>query len=131
MKPIIGFALVLCTCLPAALADEPQPGKQAPESFEKQVTIHVEYLAYVPKDYDKDQDKKWPMIVFLHGSGERGADVEKVKVHGPPKIAEAKALPFVIVSPQCPPNRTWDVPALSLWLDDVMKKYRVDPDRVY
>jgi predicted peptidase len=132
MKPIVGFALALCACLPAAFAaDEPQAGKQQPQKFEKQVTIHLDYLAYVPKDYDKDPGKKWPLIVFLHGAGERGTEIEKVKVHGPPKIAEAKALPFVIVSPQCPPEQWWDVPVLSVWLDEVMSKYRVDPDRVY
>src|SRR5947209_19514547 len=132
MKPIVGFALVLCTFLTVAFAaDEPQAGKQEPEKFEKQVTIHLDYLAYVPKDYDKDPSKKWPLIVFLHGAGERGTDIEKVKVHGPPKIAEAKELPFVIVSPQCPPDRWWDVPVLSVWLDEVMTKYHVEPDRMY
>lgn len=126
------FALALCVGLPTVFAaDAPEAGKQQPETFEKQVTVKLDYLAYVPKDYDKDKDKKWPLIVFLHGAGERGTDIEKVKVHGPPKIAEAKELPFVIVSPQCPPERWWDVPVLSMWLDNVMTKYRVDPDRVY
>lgn len=137
MKVGIGFALALFTCVSLAGAADapesaaPQPGKQAPESFQKQVTVHVGYLAYVPQDYDKDPSKKWPLIIFLHGSGERGTDLELLKKHGPPKIAEEKQLPFVILSPQCPPHRTWDIPVLALWLDNMMTKYRIDPDRVY
>lgn len=106
-------------------------GKQQPEKFEKQVTLHLDYLLYTPAGYDKDANKKWPLIVFLHGAGERGNDINKVKVHGPPKVVQHKDLPFVIVSPQCPENQWWDVDTLNALLDDVLQKYHVDEDRVY
>src|SRR5262249_55215941 len=49
--------------------------------------------------------KDWPLLVFLHGSGERGDDLEKVRIHGPPKlIAEGKQFPFIVVSPQGAPQ---------------------------
>ena len=44
------------------------------------------YLLFLPEDYNKIT-RQWPLILFLHGAGERGDDLEKVKTHGPPKIA--------------------------------------------
>ena len=130
------FALALLTFMPAAFAadSEPQTG-QHPQTFEKQITIKLDYLLYLPPDYEKSADKKWPLIVFLHGSGERGSDVNDVKKHGPPKIVEKKDSPlagrFIVVSPQCPAGQWWKVEELNLLLDDIMAKYHVDSDRVY
>jgi predicted peptidase len=45
----------------------------------------INYLLYFPEGYRQDTLKKWPLLLFLHGSGERGDDLEKVKKHGPPK----------------------------------------------
>ena len=65
-------------------------------------TIEMKYLLYLPPAYDSSEEK-WPLLLFLHGAGERGDDLELVKVHGPPKmIAQGKDFPFVVVSPQCP-----------------------------
>jgi predicted peptidase len=116
-------------------AQQPQPGTQQPQAFEKQVvhTLTLKYLLYLPKEYGKEADKKWPVMVFLHGSGERGSDLEKVKAHGPPKlIAAGKEFPFLVVSPQAPLNgKGWDVETLNGMLDEVMQKYSVDASRVY
>lgn len=75
-------------------------------------------------------------MLFLHGAGERGDDLDKVKVHGPPKlVAQGKSLPFIIASPQCPSGRSWSDPAamqtLIALLDDLVEKYQVDESRVY
>lgn len=107
---------------------------QQPQTFERKITRTVvgNFLVYVPEGYEADKTKKWPMILFLHGSGERGTDLNKVKAHGPPKeVEQGRKLPFIIVSPQCPDNEWWDVFMLSGLLDDVEKKYRVDKDREY
>ena len=50
--------------------------------------LEVNFLLYLPKDYNKKKDAKWPVILFLHGAGERGDDLNRVKVHGPPKLVE-------------------------------------------
>ena len=119
-----------------AQAQETVAGQQTPLALEKSVTkvLKAGYLLYLPKDYGKDRDKKWPVMVFLHGSGESGAEIEKVKAHGPPKlIAQGKDFPFIVVSPQAPvfPRRGWDVETLNALLDDVLAKYATDTDRVY
>ncbi len=119
---------------PLAQAQQAQPGTQQPQSFEKQVvkTLTLKYLLYLPKEYGKEADKKWPVLIFLHGSGERGSDLEKVKMHGPPKlIAAGKEFPFLVVSPQAPGGKGWDVETLNGMLDEVVLKYSVDTSRVY
>jgi predicted peptidase len=72
--------------------------------------------------------------VFLHGAGERGDDLERVKIHGPPKLIEkGKAFPAIVVSPQCAAGRWWHSQLLELTtlIDDIAAKYKVDKDRIY
>ena len=95
------------------------------------LTMTSDYLLYLPDGYDVDPDKKWPLLFFLHGAGERGDDVEKVKVHGPPKIVGKKDLPFIIVSPQCPRGEWWDPFVLNRLYDKIVGEHQVDLDRVY
>lgn len=102
--------------------------------FEKKITVTVSagYLLHLPGDYAKNKRKKWPLVLFLHGSGERGSDLNKVRVHGPPKLVDnGQDLPFILVSPQCPDGRWWDNDTLNALLDTVIKENRVDQDRVY
>lgn len=95
-------------------------------------TVTLNYLLYLPKDYSKDKSKRWPLILFLHGAGERGSDLNKVKSLGPPKlVAEGKEMPFIIVSPQVPERSTWDPEALDALLGEIIGQYAVDEDRVY
>jgi predicted peptidase len=105
--------------------------KQEAKTFEKPVTIIVKlhYLLYLPPKYEKGTEK-WPLVVFLHGAGETGNDINKVKEHGPPKLVEKKDFPFILISPQAP-TRGWNPEAVNGLIDDVMAHYRVDPDRVY
>ena len=65
----------------------------------EQYNITVNYLLYLPQDYGKDTTKLWPLMVFLHGSGEAGTDIQKVKKHGPPKLIEqGKQYSCIVVS---------------------------------
>lgn len=127
-----GLLLALSAgALVAQSADDGKTGQQA-QNFEKQVTIKFKYLLFLPEDYYKSPDKKYPTILFLHGAGERGDNLNQVKRHGPPKILENKKdFPFIVISPQCPPNGWWDTYALSVLLDDIEAKYRVDKNRLY
>ena len=66
-----------------------------------------DFLLYLPAGYDAEQARRWPVLFFLHGGGERGdgkGDLDYVLVHGP--LTEAwirhRDLPFVIISPQLP-----------------------------
>lgn len=106
---------------------------QTVETFKKEVTktFEYKYLLYLPKEYGAP-DKKWPLLVFLHGAGERGNNIELVKRHGPPKlIAAGREFPFIVVSPQCPARRWWDPIALDALIDEIVAKYAVDRSRVY
>ncbi len=90
-----------------------------------------QYLLFLPEGY-LDSKEKWPMILFLHGAGERGNDLQKVKRHGIPKIAEkSEHFPFIAVSPQCPADQYWLTDMLLSLLDEVADGQRVDTDRVY
>ena len=139
-----------------------------------------DYFLFVPKGYETEEGKLWPVILFLHGGGERGdgkADLDKLLKHGPIKEASVNGrdLPFLIISPQMPSTdeatrkklaesrarrparprgRTpmareitgqaprWDEHGPPLgWsvyekdvlnmVDDTLRDYRADPDRVY
>src|SRR4051812_10619394 len=75
-------------------ADNPAAGKQVAASTTVKVEgddgvkeVTLRYQIYLPKEYDTKTTEKWPLMLFLHGSGERGDDLEKVKIHGPPKLA--------------------------------------------
>ena len=117
----------------AAKQPDAKPGQTA-RKLEKEVKVKVEadYLLFLPEEYGKDPAKKWPVIVFLHGAGERGSDVNKVKAHGPPKVVEQKKdFPFVVISPQVPEGKWWDPTVVIALLDEVGATHAVDPDRVY
>jgi predicted peptidase len=91
----------------------------------------IRYLNFLPRSY-KAKGPGSPLILFLHGSGERGADLQKVKAWGPPAIADKDPdFPFIVISPQLPEGEAWHALALKALLDDVLKKYNVDRERVY
>ncbi|MBN2592670.1 MAG: prolyl oligopeptidase family serine peptidase [Sedimentisphaerales bacterium] len=111
-----------------------QEGQHA-QTFKKEITktLSCKYLLFLPEGYGKEQ-KRWPLMLFLHGAGERGDDLNKVKVHGPPKIVETrKDFPFIVVSPQCPEDDWWTKKTEMLinLLDDIIARYDVDTQRVY
>ena len=132
------WQIPLVVCLVASVTFAAETG-QHPQTMSKQIEVKVNYLLYLPGDYGKEQEKKWPLILFLHGAGERGEDVNLVKKHGPPKLLDGKTgaktdlavKNFIVVSPQCPPNKWWDPREVITLLDEVSQKYSVDPDRVY
>lgn len=104
---------------------------QAQQEAKKFVT-ETEYLLFLPEGYKKDDGKKWPLMLFLHGSGERGMVLDSVKKHGPPKLVQTqKDFPFIVVSPQCPPNQRWHAPALDALLEEVIEQHTIDTDRMY
>jgi len=112
-----------------AAEKEPERAQQK-SRLETQVPVRMDYLLSLPEKYESKES--WPVLLFLHGAGERGDDLELVKKHGPPKLIEAgKKFPFIVVSPQCPKDRWWEPIELVALLDEIESKYKVDPDRIY
>lgn len=133
MSKLHASLLSLCLILSTALAKQPVPS-QSSKSFEGQVTLSVkyDYLLSLPQGYEAETTKRWPLVVFLHGAGERGTKVEQVMRHGPPKlIAAGKPIPAIVISPQCQPGQIWNPHAVHALTKHIMESHRVDADRVY
>ena len=98
-------------------------------------TVQVRYLLYLPESYGQDPQKQWPLILFLHGRGERGEDLELLKNHPLPKILEEQAsFPAIVVSPQLSLKKLWwsdMIDPLNVLLDQVQAKYSIDTQRIY
>ena len=129
---VVPAAVILFSCGCTEL--ETRSG-QHPQVLNKVITkkVEIEYLLYLPKDYGKS-DKEWPLMMFLHGAGERGSDLNKVLVHGPARLAsEGKDFPFIIISPQCPTGDWWGnkVDELAALCDYIADTYAVDKNRLY
>lgn len=123
-------------------------------SFERTIEKKVgyTYLLSLPTGYEASPGRAWPLLVFLHGSGERGTNPWLVAKHGPPKLLHGQPAPagespeararreaaarsladnFIVVSPQCPPNVWWDDDAVGALLDEIAARHRVDSRRIY
>ncbi len=136
MKRILAITVALFTAAGALAqpASTAQTNLQTPQQFKFKPAQDetINYLLFLPVGYGADTAKRWPLILFLHGAGERGSDVQKVAIHGPVKyIAKHSDFPFIMVSPQCPEGRHWSNDQLLALLADIQGRYRVDPSRVY
>lgn len=143
----LALAFSTIMTLPAAAAD-------VKDLYEARVfktdTGELSYRLLKPKDYDPKV--KYPVVLFLHGAGERGSDNAKQLVHGMKDFAsdENRAkYPCFVIAPQCPDNQQWvDVPwsadkhtttkepskslALTLaLLDSLPKEFSIDSQRIY
>ena len=110
------------------------PARQSAESFESKVTqdVSYRYLKSMPEGYEADQTKRWPLIVFLHGAGERGDNLDLLLKHGPPKLITAgQQFPAIVISPQCAAGQIWESAAVHALTQEIIKTHRVDVDRVY
>ncbi len=111
---------------PAIRSDDVRDDEPAPADT-------LRYLIHLPDDYDADPERRWPLVLFLHGSGERGSDLDRAALHGPPMRADAgHEFPFVLVTPQCSESSQWvaELSTLSGLLDEVIASHRIDPARV-
>ena len=96
----------------------------------------VNYLLFLPEDYDKEPDRQWPLMLFLHGVAKRGdhlQELELLKKDGPPMLVEQQPdFPFIVLSPQCPSNSSWEhqLGKLDALLDEIVETYAVDTNRI-
>ncbi|MCP4708582.1 MAG: alpha/beta fold hydrolase [Planctomycetes bacterium] len=118
---------------------KPSPQPSTPGSYSQSFTASpnqtpLPYLLTIPKKYQSKGNPS-PLILFLHGAGERGADLDRVKIHSPLNFANDNPdeFPFILLSPQCSTNHTWlnELKDLASLLDNITSRYNVDPDRIY
>ncbi len=139
VRVLVGLG-VLLACLSmgvGVLVGQATKGERARQvgqhAYRDEVVLryHRDYLLYLPKGYD-EPGNRWPMVLFLHGAGERGAKIDQVRKHGPPKhVAAGKEYPFILVSPQCPSGQGWRPEVLGVLLEGLMAELPVDRSRVY
>ncbi|MCC7308489.1 MAG: prolyl oligopeptidase family serine peptidase [Acidobacteria bacterium] len=91
------------------------------------------YRVYLPPN--RKADGNLPIMLYLHGAGNRGSDNE-LQLNGLAEQIEANRLriDFIIVIPQCPPDRFWDEKLLieaKQALDDTVSEFKADKDRLY
>jgi len=135
MKKILLLAAVtLCPFFPVMKANAQPAARITAATFDWNVkrTGELKYLLYLPPDYQANSPKRWPLMLFLHGAGERGDDVQRVAIHGPISLVkQGTNFPFIIVAPQCPTGQIWENEPLVQLLDAMEKKLTVDTKRVY
>lgn len=92
----------------------------------------LKYLLYPPTKLE--ENTAYPLIIFLHGMGERGDDLELVKIHGITQYLEQGGeLPAYVVAPQCPTDLDWRYLGdhLDALYERILREYAIDADRVY
>jgi len=97
---------------------------------EQSMALYIHYLLYIPKELPANGS--YPLMLYLHGSGQRGNYLNLLKIVGPPSFLDEKSdFPFVVVSPQCPENRYWNTDDLLDLLDHIEATLPIDKNRIY
>ncbi len=111
-------------------------GAQAPRSesgtFDTTVvkSVHLRYLIDLPPGYSATQGS-WPLVLFLHGAGQRGNDLAIVRSQGLPQIDPSARSSFILVAPQTPEGELWSADGLGALLDHLEGTLRIDRSREY
>ncbi len=124
MKALLRTLMAFLCCTAMAEAQTQTKG-----SFSTQLTYNKNYGYILQSPNDKKTRK--PLIVFLHGSGEKGTNLEKVKAHGPLKYAASHPLDAYVLAPQCPDDDYWDPDALYQLIQKIQNENAVDAQRIY
>jgi hypothetical protein len=92
----------------------------------------LQHLAILPQGYEADADRRWPVMIYLHGNWPRSDDTLEIpQKEDLVKYIQANPQPMIVLAPQCPAGRRWSSAFLRPWLDKAMTEFRIDPDRVY
>jgi len=135
MRAIIVPFMIGALSISRAFSEEPAAGKQVEQELKTSDGKSIRYLLYLPKAYDSKE--KWPLLLFLHGRGESDGPLSIVKKWGPPRLIErGESPPYIVVSPQSPPNpESWPQAGqqalLLALLDHISSSCKVDQERVY
>lgn len=142
MRIVCVFALILLFCLPllsfAQKKNDKKPDfdKLLEKREFKQDKGSLPYRLMKPADYKEDGKDVYPLVIFLHGAGERGDNNVKQLVHGVGDFAKAesrKKHPCFLIAPQCPAGKSWvaNSDLVLALIDSVSKEFRIDKKRLY
>ncbi len=96
----------------------------------KDPNLPYQFLVHYPEGYNENSNKKYPLLVYLHGRSIQGTDIERVKTYGVLyQIIKGLAIDFIVVAPQC--QSGWDNNKLLEVLNYAETKFPVDQERVY
>lgn len=136
MRYTLIFLLLLAGCSPSS---ESSTRTWSGETgfLDRNVTVDstsFRYQVYLPRDYTPDRD--WPLIVFLHGAGERGGNgMMQTQVGLAPALRlHPERWPAVVIFPQLPAGGNWNAttePLAMKALEQATAEFSVNPDRVY
>lgn len=89
---------------------------------------NINYIVYWPEKLDENM----PLLLFLHGIGERGENIEAVEKYALPKYMNKFDIPYIVVAPQCTSNNFWDyhLRDVEKVLEEVYEKYKYNKSRV-
>lgn len=89
---------------------------------------NINYIVYLPEKLDENM----PLLLFLHGIGERGENIEAVEKYALPKYMNKFDIPYIVVAPQCTSNNFWDyhLRDVEKVLEEVYEKYKYNKSRV-
>ena len=96
---------------------------------EKDIDTFFGHIIYFPEDQTKDI----PLLVYLHGAGERGINLEHLERHGIPQVMKTgREIDAVILCPQCPAGYVWNnvVRELKMLIDKIADIYQIMKDRI-
>ncbi len=130
LRPILLLTLLLVMSLLHGCSAQ----SQLLEDEQQTITVeNLKYYLYFPPGYEEETSKKFPLLLFLHGGGDSGDSIARVKSSGPPKlIADGKDFPFLILAPQNPHKKEWwNTKAVVQLLDTIVANNNVDTKRIY
>jgi acetyl esterase/lipase len=144
-KSLAAGLLLVCALAPAqalrgAVRHERQEMPQETGFLNRILELHgaaYRYQVYLPEEWRRDDHRQWPVILFLHGRGERGSEGMWQTQSGLPQAVRdhPERLPFVIVMPQCPQASYWTDPEMLSMamaaLDRETEEFHGDPERIY
>lgn len=96
----------------------------------KTVVVTNYELGYVLHKPLNTKEKK-PLIVFISGDGEKGTDLEKVKINGPLKYLKTHQLDAYVLAPQCKEDENWDTESIYQLILKIQKENKIDSERIY
>ncbi|MGA2218563.1 MAG: alpha/beta hydrolase-fold protein [Terracidiphilus sp.] len=140
----LSLAWVLAPSAPRAVAAKPRQAHPEPPQetgfLNRKVELHgatYRFQVYLPEDWRRDDHKPWPIILALHGRGERGSEgMWQTQIGLPQAVRDhPERWPFIIVMPQCPQVNYWTDPEMlamaTAALDQESAEFHADPERTY